>query len=240
MDRDKEKEAVRRRGPADETPDAESPLVSDSSTERIVRARKPSRQAIEASILRAPTTPLPPLKVPPAVLARRVPTYPAWEKPPSPWIFPQLRGREEHRPMKPLLLAVLGVVILLVAVVLVPWLLGHGGTAVSVASGSRSPSTSASPVILASGQTPRPVPSTTGAATPAGPTVYISYQQYKVQAGDSVVKIATKFHLQKWELLVANPGITNQNMLKVGSVINIPQPGQLTPPPAASPSPTAS
>jgi|GEM_PF-1710084 hypothetical protein len=233
---DKENEAVHRRKPADESADAESTSASNSS-ERVVRARKPSRQAIEASILKAPTTPLPPIKVSPAVLARRVPSYPAWEKPPSPYLYPQLRGREEHRPLKPLLLAATGVAIVLIAVVVVPALLGHGWGGNSAASPSRSPS--ASHTALASGRSPGASPSIT--STPAGPTVYISYQQYKVQAGDSVARIAAKFHLHQWELLLANPKITNPALLKVGSTINIPQPGQLTPPPPTpNPSPTAS
>lgn len=233
---DKENEAVHRRTPAPESSDAESPLASDSS-ERVVRARKPSRQAIEASILKAPATPLPPLKVSPAVLARRVPSYPAWEKPPSPYNYPQLRGRVEHRPLKPLLLAATGVAIVLIAVVIVPALLGHGLGGVSAPSASRSPSASHSS--LASARTPGVSPLITG--TPAGPTALISYQQYKVLAGDSVARIAAKFHLHQWELLLANPKITDPTLLKVGSTLNIPQPGQLTPPPLTeSPSPVAS
>jgi LysM repeat protein len=70
----------------------------------------------------------------------------------------------------------------------------------------------------------------------------VSYQQYTVAAGDSVSKIATKFHLKQWELLLANPNLAdNPALLKLGLVINIPQPGQLTPPPAliqTAPSPT--
>jgi len=55
-----------------------------------------------------------------------------------------------------------------------------------------------------------------------------TFQKYQVVAGDSVAKVATKFHLQKWELLLANPQIVN-NVLKLGSIIYIPLPGQLTP-----------
>ncbi len=233
---DKENEAIHRRKPADESENAESPAASDSS-ERVVRARKPSRQAIEAGILKAPTAPLPPMKVSPAVLARRVPSYPAWEKPPSPYLYPQLRGREQHRPLKPLLLAATGVAIVLIAVVVVPALLGHGWGGNPGTTASKSPS--ASHIAVASGKTPGASPSVT--STPAGPTVYVSYQQYKVLAGDSVARIAAKFHLRQWELLLANPKITNPTLLKVGSTINIPQPGQLTqPPPTQAPSPSAS
>lgn len=235
MDRDNEEETVRRRDWEEVPPEAKSPSAAGSSHERVVRARKPSRQAIEANILKAPTTPLAPLKAPQAVLAKRVPSYPAWEKPPSPWIFPELRGREEHRPLRPILFAAVGVVVVLIAVVGIPWLLGHGGGGVASATGSRAPSASVSDGAVASGRSQAPSPSAT--ATPAGPTVLISYQQYTVQPGDSITKIATRFHLHSWEILLANPQITNSNMLKVGAVINIPQPGQLTPPPAATPTP---
>ena len=48
---------------------------------------------------------------------RRVPTYPAWEKPPSAFEYPRLRSQEVHRPVKPLAIAAVGMV-LIAAVVL--------------------------------------------------------------------------------------------------------------------------
>lgn len=233
MDRDNENEAARRRTPEDDRSDGWVPVDAKAAGDKVIRPRKPSRQAIEAGILRAPTPQLPPMKVSSAVLNRRVPSYPAWEKPPSPYLFPQLRGREHHRPLRPLLFAAIGVAAVLIAVVIVPMLLGRGGGGVSAASASTSPSAGSTQSTFPSGQSPRATPSAT--PTPAGPTVLISYQQYKVVAGDSVAKIAAKFHLQRWELLLANPQISDPNVLKIGSVLNIPQPGQLTPPPTSPP-----
>ena len=59
-----------------------------------------------------------------------------------------------------------------------------------------------------------------------------SFQQYKVQAGDSVPRIAVKFHLQRWELLLANPKLTPPNyVVQKNTYLNIPVPGTLTQPP---------
>jgi len=184
----------------------------------------------------SPTRPLPPLKVPSAALNRNIPSYPAWEKPPSPYNYPHLRGREEHRPMKPILLAVIGVAVLLGAFVLLPALLGHPNNAPAA---SRSVTPAASHSVHSSAPSHGAVASASGGGAP---TPFVSYTQYTVVAGDSLTKIAARFHLKQWELLLANPNLaSNPALLQLGSVINIPQPGQLTPPPAANPteSPTA-
>jgi LysM repeat protein len=178
----------------------------------------------------SPTRPLPPLKIPSTALNRNIPSYPAWEKPPSPYTYPRLRGHEEHRSMKPLLFAVIGVAALLGAFVLLPSLLGHPN---NVPSASRSATPAASHSVRSSAPSHSAVASASGGGVP---TPFVSYQQYTVAAGDSVSKIATKFHLKQWELLLANPNLAdNPALLKLGLVINIPQPGQLTPPPAATP-----
>ena len=73
------------------------------------------------------------------------------------------------------------------------------------------------------------------------PAPFASYQQYKVQAGDSLSRIAVKFHLQMWELLLVNPQIPPSLAVRLNTYLNIPQPGQLTqPPPSPTASPTAS
>ena len=177
-----------------------------------------------------PTRPLPPLKVPQASLNRNIPSYPAWEKPPSLYNYPRLRGHEEHRPMRPILYSVIGVVLLLAAFVLLPSLLGHPNTAPTA-------SHSATPAASHSIHSSTPSHGVVASASGGTPAPLVSYTQYKVVAGDSVAKIAARFHLHQWELLLANPNLAdNPALLQLGSVINIPQPGQLTP--ALAPTPT--
>src|ERR1035437_9798676 len=98
---------------------------------------------------------------------------------------------------------------------------------------------------------PRPrLPRTPTSTTPSQPVAssggtpvpVASFQQYKVQAGDSVPRIVVKFHLQRWELLLANPQLTPPDYtVRLNTYVNIPVPGQLTQPPASpTASPTAS
>ncbi|MGA2513443.1 MAG: LysM domain-containing protein [Candidatus Limnocylindrales bacterium] len=178
-----------------------------------------------------PTRRPPPLKVPATAINRNVPTYPAWEKPPSIYNYPRLRGHEEHRSRWPLLVAGIGVVLLLAAFVLLPTLLGHPNTSPTASH----PATPAASYFVAS-NAPSHGAGASASDGAAAPTPFVSFAQYKVVAGDSVAKIAARFGLKQWELLLANPNLAdNPALLRVGSVINVPQPGQLTPPPAATP-----
>lgn len=45
-------------------------------------------------------------------------------------------------------------------------------------------------------------------------------------------KIAAQFNLQLWELKLANPQVADLNHIVVGQSLNIPGPGQLSPPSA--------
>jgi LysM repeat protein len=56
-------------------------------------------------------------------------------------------------------------------------------------------------------------------------------QQYVVQKGDTLARIAARFNLQIWELEVANPNIKDPNHIEVGWRLSIPPAGVLTPPP---------
>ena len=175
---------------------------------------------------------------------RRGPSYPLWEKPPSGYAYPRLRGQEVHRPIRPLFFV--AVVVALVAGFILAFsaLTGHGG-GIAGASGSAkpspspsssaaiaSPSRSASPSVAPA---PSPSPSADG-GTPAPPIIY---KKYLVKTGDTVSNVAGRYGLKSWELLLANPKITPPNyILKVGTYINIPPPGQLTPAPPTTPSPT--
>jgi LysM repeat protein len=118
----------------------------------------------------------------------------------------------------------------LLLVAIVPGLLNRGGNH-AVASPSAS---------LASGQvlesrttadpTPPRVTSPSAAATSAAPQPSFR-TTYKVQAGDTLTRIANKFGLKTWELLAANPGLTANSSLHINAVLNIPYPGQMTPAP---------
>jgi LysM repeat protein len=175
---------------------------------------------------------------------RRVPSYPAWEKPPSAFEYPRLRGQEIHRPVKPLLIATVGVALIAAIVLAFSALTGHGG-GVAAASGSARPtaSLSGSPIHGPSGSATRgPSPSASATVTRGTPGPQISFQQYQVLAGESATSIARKFKIKTWEFLAANPQLTPPNYsVKVKAWVNIPLPGQMTlPTPTPSPSPSAS
>ena len=175
----------------------------------------------------------------PAVMPRRGPSRPAWENPPSQYDYPRLRGRDGRRAapaMWPVILAIAVVAIVLGVLVVIPALTGGGGNA-AVASNSASPagihSGSAAPVKSA-GKSPSKSPSVV-----PGPS--ITYTSYTVQKGDSLTKIIRKFGIERWEILVANPQISNPDVLQVGMKLRIPKHGQLTQPPATPvPTPKAS
>ncbi|HEX7492296.1 MAG TPA: LysM domain-containing protein [Candidatus Limnocylindrales bacterium] len=182
--------------------------------------------------------PLPERPLPPG------PSYPAWEKPLTHRYYPTLRGQEQHRPWWPLIAAALAVLMVLIILVIIPNVAGHGSS-VSKASASAS----ASAVSVRSGESTNPGPSASAlgspgiqasatAAAPGTPGPEVSYGTYTVQVNDSVTKICNKFGLKRWELLVANPQITDQNNLKKGMVLRIPPAGQLTPEPPATPTPS--
>jgi hypothetical protein len=89
---------------------------------------------------------------------------------------------------------------------------------------------------------PTPLPTATPAAPPTvnppctpTPTVWRpdplptsctdsgSGRTYRVAAGDSLSKIATRFGVTVRSLLAANPRITNPNLLRIGQVLTIPE-----------------
>jgi hypothetical protein len=239
MKRDEDIEPKLRRSPVDDGDDSDLLIGSGSGAgRRWVRPGGPATS--RGGTFKPQSEPLPPLKVPATALNKRVPSYPAWEKPPSPYNYPRRRGREEHKAlpaMWPLLIAAIGVAFVIGFLVVIPALTGHGGHA-AIASGSPSPDAGASTQpngssLPSESLGPSPVGSGPAASpTAAGPAV--SYRQYKVVAGDTLSRVATKFGVKSWEILLVNPQITNPNVLQVGKFINIPPPGVLTPPPAPS------
>jgi LysM repeat protein len=90
--------------------------------------------------------------------------------------------------------------------------------------------------------TPSASPSTTITPT-ASPTVApsptISFGSYTVRAGDSLSAIAVDLGLLPCQLQVANPAITNPNLITIGQVLRVPPDdfGLDQPPCVASPSP---
>jgi LysM repeat protein len=176
----------------------------------------------------------------PAMAPRRGPSHPDWEKPLTQYDYPQLRGNDEHRAIWPLAAAAMGVTLVVVLLVIIPTILSRGTVAAATAtptvaaSGSLHPDSSGS--LNPSASVPVEV-------TPGDSIVYARH--YTVKSGDRLRAIAIKYKLQLWEILQANPQITNPNILKVGLVLNIPDPGQLTragtsPVPSQVPSPSAS
>jgi LysM repeat protein len=174
----------------------------------------------------------------------RGPSYPAWEKPPTHRDYPTLRGQEEHRPWWPLIAAVLAVLMVLIILIIIPTLFGHS---TSVSQASASASASAAAQVTPSGSAKPSSSGSAGAKLSAKPSATatlqgtpgpeVSYGTYTVVLNDTVTKICNKFGLKSWELLVANPQITNANSLKKGMVLRIPPPGQLTMPPPVTPTP---
>lgn len=235
MNRDEEIEKEPSRPPANDEVDSETPVAPDGY-ENVRRPELPARPRTGMGAWQPPTPPLPPLRVPPGSLNRNVPSHPAWEKPPSPYNYPRLRGQAKRQTMKPLIFSAIGVALILVAVVAFPAFLGRGKNA-QVVTGSSSPGASVSNQPLQSATPSQPVDSSGGTPAPVA-----SFQQYKVQTGDSVPRIAVKFHLQRWELLLANPQLTPPDyVVRLNTYLNIPLPGQLTQPPATpTDSPTAS
>jgi LysM repeat protein len=236
VSRDEENVSRRRRPSADERRRPE-PTDSSDSGEDPRREDPGFRPVTRVGGAPAPGVPSPFFRVPNGSSPRRGPSYPAWEKPPSPYDYPRLRGREAPKTnWAPLALIVtaIGVGLILFAVVVLRPLLGHGGSAaVASPSASAVATQSVGPAL-----SPGVSPSTPGSGNGGTAGPQISFQQYKVVAGDTTSKIAKKYGLKAWELLLANPDLAaNPSILRIGLTLNIPQPGQLTPPP---PAPTAS
>jgi LysM repeat protein len=238
MFRDEETETQHKRLPGDEPSTSEDAAVPEY-LEGVRQPRREERPLIRPGTMKPQSAPRP-LQI--SNGTRRVPSYPAWEKPPSAFDYPRLRGQEVHRPVKPLAIAALGMVLIAVAVLAFSALTGHGG--VAAASGSNKPSAglSGSPNGPSGSGSQRPSPTVSDTASQGAPTPQISFQRYQVKAGESATSIARKFQLKTWEFLAANPQLTAPNYtVKVNMWVNIPLPGQMVPPtptPVPTPAPT--
>jgi len=235
MFRDDEIDPERKYAPAEARMPSDVP--ADPEYEPVSPRVRPATRPVRSGSMK-PLSPPSPLPVTSGT--RRGPSYPAWEKPPSGFAYPRLRGQEEHRPIRPLLVVAVGVALIAGLILAYSALTGRfGGVARASASPSPTASESSSALNASASGSPSPSIAPSPSITPGIPTPQITYRQYKVATGDTVSKVAGKFGLKSWELILANPKLTPPNyILKLGTFINIPQPGQLTPPPPGGPTPT--
>jgi LysM domain len=149
---------------------------------------------------------------------RRDSNAPEWESARPMEAYPTLRARQlPSLSLPPLLVAVVALALAAAVLFALPGLLGFGSpTAVS------SPSPSPASSIAAETLVPTAIPEPTE-------------QIYIVQSGDTMSKIAKKFHLALADLIAANKGtIPNPDRLQIGDEVTIPvaKPSEL---PAVSP-----
>jgi hypothetical protein len=133
---------------------------------------------------------------------------PAWERPRRLEAYPTLRSqRFSGLGLSSLLIAVVAILLAAVLLFFLPSLLGVG-------SGPSTASPTPSTAVAASQALESTVPS----AAPA-PTA----QTYVVQSGDTLSRIANKFHVSLQALIDANKtNLPNPDKLQIGDVINIP------------------
>ncbi|MDP8905657.1 MAG: LysM peptidoglycan-binding domain-containing protein [Chloroflexota bacterium] len=124
-------------------------------------------------------------------------------------------------------LAILGLAVALI--ILAPGLLSQFGLA---------PSPTPSPTTVAVSPTATAGEATASPTAAPSPTALDAWQEYTIQAGDNLFRIAARFGITYEQLLAANPQITDPNYIRAGDVIRIP-PLDFTPPPTTAP-PTAS
>jgi hypothetical protein len=170
-------------------------------------------------------------------MARRGPTHPGWETPPRLENFPRLRSRDERSSNAPLIGAAVGVAVVMVALVLLPLILGgHGGGATPNPSGSSKPT--GSDVAVVTSASPSITPN-------AGPTPML-YTVGKAKQDPNLTVIAFRFNTSVALIVAYNatkPGyeIANANVIFEGMQFYIPPVGWTPPPatPAPTPSPSA-
>jgi LysM repeat protein len=243
MNRDEENDRELRGSPADEKV-VRKPGASSGIDGRDNQPRPPFRPQTRARTSTLQAASAEPWV--PATLPRRGPSHPDWEKPPTQYDYPVLRGREARRTtMWPIVAAALAAFLVIGVLVIIPTLMGHGGTA-AVASGTAKPHASG-PVV--SGSTgPSASVSLPPGVTPS-PTAVINYIQYKVVQGDSLIKIQNKCGVSRADLIAANPQLTPPNYpIRINQILNLPDTalpvcatgGTPTPTPTVAPTPTPS
>jgi LysM repeat protein len=145
---------------------------------------------------------------------------PSWERPARLEAYPTLRSRRmPNIAFPPILVALVALLLAALILFLLPGFLGLGG-----------PQAGASPThaaLSSSGPLGSVVPTAIPAAT---------QQLYTVQSGDTMSRIATKFHVPLATLVEANKtNIPDPNKLKIGDQVIIPTAAAPAASPAASP-----
>ena len=163
--------------------------------------------------------------VPSSAMARPAGGHPAWERPIKPENFPRLRSRDERSSNSPLLLAMVGLAVLVVALFVYPFVTNLGGKTPAASQSSSASASSASP-------TSTTAPSPTATPEPSG-----SFIIYTVKEGDTLYTIEIQFGVSEAAILAVNPDITDPAYITIGQKINIPRPGASS---LASPSSSAS
>ena len=155
-------------------------------------------------------------------MARRGPTHPGWENPPRLETFPRLRSRDDRRANQPLLVVAVFIAAIMVALVAYPFIFSgnHGSTGPS------------SPGPVGPGGSHGPSASPSQSQAQGSPRV--SFLAYTVLKNDYMAKIASKFNLQLFELMAANPIVPPNGHIEVGQILNIPPAGYFTAPPASA------
>jgi LysM repeat protein len=139
---------------------------------------------------------------------RRDPAAPTWEEPRSFEAYPTLKSHGGAGIPRPLVYALI-VVVVGAALFATPFILrGLGGGGSEGASPTPAATASAGPTVA---PTPTPVP------TP-------SQVVHVVKAGETLSGIAAQYNVTIDQVLEANPQITNPNVISVGDEIVIPQP----------------
>jgi nucleoid-associated protein YgaU len=149
---------------------------------------------------------------------RRDANAPEWERARPLEVYPTLRARRlPELSVPPLLVAVVAVALAAAVLFALPGLLGFGSPQVQ-SSPSPSPLASTTPASIAPTLVPEPTQVT-----------------YIVQSGDTMSKIAKRFHVTLDDLIAANrETIPNPDQLQIGDLVIIPVP-QASSLPAASP-----
>ena len=182
-----------RPGPSNRAPDDVYDADDESPRPVASAVASPGRRANQVSRRPAP--------------AGREPGRPAWERSRRNEAYPTLKTRMGLPAVPRWGLALGALVIAAIVMISLPFLLNLGGSP-----GPTTPAVSTAPsdTSLASNG-----PS---ASAPTGS----SQQTYTVVSGDTITKIAKRFHLTTAQLLAANPQIKNANSIKPGDKITIP------------------
>jgi LysM repeat protein len=143
---------------------------------------------------------------------------PSWERPRRYEAYPTLKTRIRMPSMSPLLVALLALVVAAVALFTLPGIFLNSG----------SPGARSTPTLSAQSSGP-------ASATPIPSPTPLTYT---IAKGDTLARIANKFHITQAQLVAANPQIKDPNKIVLGDVLVIPRPSPSSISDTSSPSPS--